>query len=534
MGEKDISSANNFNPRSSGQAETIRHWLSEQYSTGRKHPANKLEQIGEDFNHAPALKTLPAYDSKECMRCHPQHEAQMPQFDYKFFAQTREDFKPASAADQAARELERFKNEDSLEKALHIISRLPENVQLRLDGKKASLQTDFTKLVEAIPTLCLNDRTKTLLDAAKNITVDGDHISVQLKQSIKFPINKTEPLVGKITELAVGDEKQQLSFENGIDKSGQRLTLKEIHGLNINLENGKSIGIREISLDASGSKPMLNVTFDNPKECPSKMMEKFWPKTITLAFPLESISAGTSSDLARAAITGIKEIKSALQDRDAQGALDSIANADLREKVKEILGGLSSLTKIGNAFEIARSGGVIHHDLGGAELTLQKNVRFKLDHGAAGTSVSAIDGISLSALLPTKLGLGDNYITSPSSITLSPKYGSHRTLTVRADNVIQSASISIDDNFKPRTDAHGNWSVDTVIKNPLSAGEKGRLNFRFQFDQNGKFQNKSSDILDFISRATWQASEFSRSGSVMMAGSTVSGLASRAMWLVGK
>jgi len=441
-------------------------------------------------------------------------------------------FKPLTPEQQKAvakREAERFEKEDPIEKTIHVLSRMPGNFALQFTDKKLSVQTDFARLVESVPTVTLDDNSRKILGGVKQLSLEGNTFTMDLTQKQSLPINRDIPLLGKVKELGIGDGKQQVRFDVDFDKNAQRVAVKHIEGIAINLDCGKSLSIHELSLDTSGKTPMLMVNIDNPKECPIKggYLEKNWPKTITVPLPLDSVLPGMDANFVKGLVKTLADAKTALENKDASMFLSGIGDDGIRGKLQGMLKGITSITKKGDTFEITRNNGVITQDFNGPDVRVSPRVTFTVGRDVDAPSIRNIQGIDFSAPLPSQLGLGDRFTIGLKGIELGPKTADGRRLTVSTDNVLDKVTVSLDKDMKPKTDGDGNWAAGITVKNPLAAeGRYNRLSFNLPFDKNGQPNMPASDVLEIARRATAQGVDFSISGAGMAILSDAAGTAS--------
>lgn len=137
---------------------------------------------------------------------------------------------------------ERFEKGDSIEKTLTVLSRMPDKFSLQITDNKLSLKTNFAQAVEAVPTVKLDDNSRKILGAVKELSLQGKTFTLDLSDKQSIPINRDTPL-GKVTDLSIGDANKQVKFDVDFDKDSQRVALKNIQGIAIKTEAGKSIAI---------------------------------------------------------------------------------------------------------------------------------------------------------------------------------------------------------------------------------------------------------------------------------------------------
>ena len=279
---------------------------------------------------------------------------------------------------------------------------------------------------------------------------------------------------------------------------------------------------------------MLQLNIDNPKEKPSYVNEKLWPKTITVPLPLDNVVPGMNADFVKGLVKTLADAKTALDNKDGSMFLSGITDQGLHDKLQAMLKGVTSVTKDGDKYEIVRNNGEVKQDFGGPEASVSSRVSFRVGKDPDRPSITDIQGINFSAPLPADLKLGDRFSISLKGVELGPKaQDGSRTLTVKTDNVLNNVTIRLGADMKPITDADGNWSAGVVVKNPLATDPNNdRLRFDLRFDKNGQPNMKASEILDLTSRASRQGVDLSLAGGGMAVISAASGAAADAAKVV--
>ncbi|RTL36937.1 MAG: hypothetical protein EKK48_24720 [Candidatus Melainabacteria bacterium] len=394
-------------------------------------------------------------------------------------------------------DVERFREADPITKTSTVISRLPD-FKIAFADKKLSMETDFTKLLEATPGVDLGGEVKGIVGAAKRISLDGDKFTMDLKDVAKLKIDRDIVMVGKITDLRVGNADKQFKFEVQFDpKNTERVSIKNISGMTLERQGADPLAIHEISLDTSGEKPMLKVTVDNPARWARELS-----KTVTVPLDLSAAVPGLNADFLKGLVKTLSDSKTALQSRDAGMLLSGLPDEGIRNKLVDVLKGLTSIEKKGNELTIVRDNGVSEHDFGGPRLRVSPVIRCQIDTAAGGIDVRNIDGVKLvTALpsLPSRLGLGSELAVGITGVSLSPKYGPKdnpaRALTVRADSIVDSVRIKLNaGDLNPAVDGNGHWRLDINMTNPLAADSHTKLLLPLKFDQTGSLSNSSREI----------------------------------------
>ncbi len=138
--------------------EAIRRLLSE--------PINGAPRGGEEPPDRPGVNPLFKSKMIDCRNCHPpKEELKFNLADFGSFSRDRDllalrgNLIKDDPATREAREAERFKNEKPLDQTIHVFQRLPENISLTMNGKSGKLETDFSKVLESVPGVKLDDRT---------------------------------------------------------------------------------------------------------------------------------------------------------------------------------------------------------------------------------------------------------------------------------------------------------------------------------------------------------------------------------------
>ncbi len=323
-------------------------------------------------------------------------------------------------------------------------------------------------------------------------------------------------MIGKLANVQFGSGKSKFSCELELDaKDPKKIGFKNIEGLSVGLENGKQIPIYGLAVTTDKGKLTLNVTVDNPI--------KFPDKTVTLPIPLEKLAPELGAEKISGTLGQIAGMRDLVQTRDFSKYLEQIPDEGLRNKIGDMLKGITSISKHGDTIEIVRNNGKTVHDMGGPQLSIGQRVSFKVGGSPQNPQLKDINGIDFSVPLPSQLDLGDRFSTNLKSVGLGLEDSKgRRDLTVTTGNMIDSVKMKLTPNMTPETDGAGTWAADIWMKNPLSDNTKDRLYVPLKIGSGGNLDMKESDIANLVSRATYQASDLSLSGAVMYGTSVLS------------
>lgn len=487
-----------------------------------------LDKFAQEANDFKAQKALLNFDSKACMRCHPQKDnsgfkLDLTPLDFgrfegkagrdpllvKFLEARKET--DEERAQRRAREFEKFKPH---EKAISVFAALPEKARIEIGKDKLSVQTNFAQALEAIPGVKLDPVAKDVLASIKSLSLQNDKFEAQFNGEKKLPLGVEIPLLGKANELRLSDKEGKLKFDLDMDpKDTKQVGLKNITGLALVLEGGKELGIRGLKLDATGEKAMLKVTIDNPKEKPEKIPEALWPKTITLPVPLDKVAPGMSSEFVSGLLKTCSDMRSVLKNRDFSVFLSAIPEDGLRNTAGKLLSGVSKIEKNGNEISIVRDNGMLTHDLGGATMKVSPYVKFKLGSDPLAPRIENLSGVFVEVPVPSELGLGDKMTASIRSLDLSRADGAgNRDLTLSTDSILERLNVRVNSEMQPVKDGAGNWYANIRVPNVLSNRSGDKLNCSLRFGSDGNLNMKPSEILDIVSKASGQAVDLSFSG----------------------
>ncbi len=397
---------------------------------------------------------------------------------------------------KAKTEAEKFEQADALTKTSTILGRLP-NFKITFTDKTLSVETpDFAKLIEATPGITLAADVRDVVSSVKRISFSADDkFTLDLKDVAKLKIDRNVPLLGKVTDLVVGNAQKQVKFDVDFDpKNGDKVSIKNISGIALALEGKNPLAIHSLALDTSGDKPRLKVTVDNPVSRPRLIDEKNWPKTVPATIDLDALAPGMNADFFKGMVKTLADSKTALQNKDASMLLSGLPDEGIRTKLIDMVKNLKRIEKDGDSITIEREGGATEHQFGGPTLSVAPLISFKLKTAGGGIEVKNISGITLSTQLP-QVGLGDKFSVGITGVSLSPKYGDSRALTISADKLVDSVKIRLkDSDLLPATDANGDWRLDIRMTNPLDVAGTAKVNVPLKFNQAGSLNMTAGEI----------------------------------------
>ncbi len=402
---------------------------------------------------------------------------------------------------KAKTEAEKFEQADALTKTSTILGRLP-NFKINFTDKNLTVETpDFARLIEATPGITFAPDVREVVSSVKRISFSADDkFTLDLKDVAKLKVDRNVPLVGKVTDLVVGDAQKQVKFDVEFDPANaDKVSIKNISGITLAVEGRNPLAIHTLALDTSGDKPRLKVTVDNPVTRPKLIDEKNWPKTVSTTVDLETLAPGMNADFFRGMVKTLSDSKTALQNKDASMLLSGLPDEGIRTKLIDMVKNLKRIEKDGDNITIERAGGATEHQFGGPTLSVSPLIQFKLKTIGGGISVENISGITLSTQLP-QVGLGDKYSVGITGVSLSPKYGDSRALTISADKLVDSVKIRLkDSDLLPATDANGDWRLDIRMTNPLDVAGTAKINLPLKFNQAGSLNMSAGEIATIAS-----------------------------------
>lgn len=398
-------------------------------------------------------------------------------------------------------EAEKFEQADPLTKTSTILGRLP-NFKINFTDKNLTVETpDFAKLIEATPGITLAPDVRDVVCAVKRISFSADDkFTLDLKDVAKLKIDRNVPLVGKVTDLVVGDAQKQVKFDVEFDpKNSDKVAIKNISGINLAVEGREPLAIRALALDTSGDKPKLKVTVDNPVTRPKLIDEKNWPKTISTTIDLDALAPGMNADFFKGMVKTLSDSKTALQNKDASMLLSGLPDEGIRAKLIDMVKNLKRIEKDGDKIMIERAGGVTEHQFGGPTLSVSPLIQFTLKTAGGGIEVSKLDGVQISSAVPD-VGFGNKVSADITGISLSPKYGEFRALTVTSSKYIDYVRVRLRaSDLSADTDANQDWRLDIRMTNPLDVAGTAKINLPLKFNQAGSLNMSAGEIASVAS-----------------------------------
>ncbi len=460
-----------------------------------------------DFSRQPMPLLLNT--QKNCMRCHetpPQRELNLTPLykDQRLLA--RFDAPVAKPVDKTPEE--RLAELPPVGKVPYVFGRLPDKFSLSMKDGKVSFTTDFRGFLEAIPGVKPDKTAGDLLGGLKSIDLQGDKFTARMDKPQSVKVN-VDLKVAKGTEIRFGTDKNpNLSFEVKFDpKDPDGVSLKNIEGLTLVTDIGLEIAVRGASLKTRDGKSFVEVTVENPIKV---------PPTITISQPLEKVVQGVDGNIVKNIVHALADAKASLDKKDFGPYIEHVTEPGLKATLGKIAEGLTSITKDGDKITLIRNNGVIDYSLGGPNIKVYPTVSFRIGKDADAPKLYDVQGIAFSVPLPSELKIGDNYYTGIKEIGLgyAASDGS-RTLTVKTDGEVRSASVRLSGQMQPATDGHGTFYVHTNVKNILSDRRGDNLDVSLRIT-NGQLNMSSTEVADLISKATWQAADLSPAGAGMV------------------
>jgi len=192
--------------------------------------------------------------------------------------------------------------------------------------------------------------------------------------------------------------------------------------------------------------------------------------------------------------------------------IESISGAKIESPLKEMVSGVSSISKQGDRIEIAREK-TSSHDLGGVVLDAAKNIRFKVaQDGPSGVRLSNIEGINLK--LPVQLpgvvkdlGIdpGKEILTSVKTLGLSsPDSAGRRKVLLETDHLMRQVGVMLGPDMKPALDPKGNWYLYGMVDNPIS---QQKLPLVLRMDKSNQLAMSTQELMRIGSLAAWQGTD---------------------------
>lgn len=389
--------------------------------------------------------------------------------------------------------VDKFNRQPIIDQAATILNRLPEKIDITVDKDKISVATNFVKAIEAIPGVKLDKDMRDYLSKLQTVSFENGKYALKLDKPIDFGI-------GKIGTDISFDVKNDPSKPDGVG-------LTSVKGLTV-----LGIEIDELTVRSDNGKNMVAVGGN------------LFGRRINKEIDLNKFNA--NGEHLKMAIGQLAEYKPMIQNRDF-GKFTNEVPEGFRNTVTEMLKGVSSISKDGDKYTIKRTNGMTSFDFGGPSLTLSPEVSFKFGTNSDSPSIRDVHGINFSMPIPEKLELGSKFSTGIKGISLGlTDRDGGRSIRVDTNHLIDSVQVNLDPNFKPRTDADGNWNINLRGSNPLSENRHDKANINIRLGSDGNVNMKPSEILDIVSRLTWQASDVSITGGSMAVAATYSKVAS--------
>jgi hypothetical protein len=192
--------------------------------------------------------------------------------------------------------------------------------------------------------------------------------------------------------------------------------------------------------------------------------------------------------------------------------IESISGTKIESPLKEMVSGVTSISKQGDKIEIAREKNS-SHDLGGVVLDAAKNIRFKVaQDGPSGVRLSNIEGINLK--LPVQLpgvvkdlGIdpGKEIVTSVKTLGLSsPDQAGRRKVLLETDHIMRQVGVMLGPDMKPALDPKGNWYLYGMVDNPVS---QQKLPLVLRMDKSNQLAMSTQELMRIGSIAAWQGTD---------------------------
>lgn len=204
------------------------------------------------------------------------------------------------------------------------------------------------------------------------------------------------------------------------------------------------------------------------------------------------------------------------KDEDYIKMIESFSGARLESPIKDMVSGITSISKQGDRVRIEREKAT-SHDLGGISLDASKLVEFRVSSDKDGVRVADIKGIRVKVpiQLPDavkKLGIdpGEHLSTNLRSVQVSSADANgNRKVVVETSEHLRKVGLQLGPDMQPAKDAHGNWYFYGFADNPLSGKQ---LPFILRFDRNNNLNMSTQELMRLGGQATWQAADGSPAG----------------------
>jgi hypothetical protein len=447
------------------------------------------------YQHTPLM-----LQQGNCIRCHDKGPGTNRDFNLSLSFAPLKGFddvprKPVDAAEAERRLVDKFSRQPAVDKAITVLNRLP-SFDIKVTKDNVTVAADFVKALEAIPGVKLDKEMKEHLSKLKQVGFENGIYSMKLDKAIAF--GEGLGTLGPDISFAV---KNDTTKPDGVG-------LTNVKGLKV-----LGMAIDDLSVKTDGGKHVVTVQGD-----------VFGRK---MKHDIDLGKHGVNGELLKTAIGKLAEYQPMIQNRDF-GTFTNDVPEGFRNTVSEMLKGVTEISKKDDTFTLRRNNGVSKFEFGGPAVSVMPEVSFKLGSDSDTPTIRELRGVTFSVPLPEKLDMGSKYTATIKGVSLgeSERDGG-RTVRVDTDNMIDSVKVRMDGAFKPRTDNDGNWNLNVRGNNPLSPdGRKDKMDINLRLGRDGNVNMKPSEVLDIVSRLTWQASDVSVTGGSMAYAATVSKIAS--------
>ncbi len=375
--------------------------------------------------------------------------------------------------------IDKFTSQPIIEKTATILNRLPHKIHMTFEKGKTSVSTDFVKAVEAIPGVKLDAETRDYLSRLKTVSLENGKYGMKLDRPI---------------DLKIGTLAADISFDVAYDPSKpEGVGLKGIQGLSI-----FNVDIDEMTVRTDNGKNEITV---------SGLM---FGRRITT--PIDLTKHGVNGEILKNAIGQLAEYKPMLENRDF-GKFTKDIPEGFKNTVTDMVKGVSSISKDGDQYTLKRNNGRATFDFNGPTVDVNPEVTFKIGSDSDSPSIKDLRGLSVSFPLPTELEMGSKYSTNIKGVSLGyADRNGGRSIQVDTDNLTDYIRVRVGGDFKPQTDGRGNWNLNVRGSNPLSEDRSDKMDIDVRIGRNGNVNMEPSEVLDIVSRLTWQAADLSPAG----------------------
>lgn len=396
-----------------------------------------------------------------------------------------------------------FDKQTPVEKFSTVANRMPEQASLKIEGDKLTLATNFGRMLEAIPGVRLDANAWQTLNNLQAISLDGDKFTAELARPTVLRGIEVNIQGIKLGELTMGDIRSpKVTFNVSFDATAGTAALTNIEGLKLSAAGGLlKFSITKVELRNKDDKQEVVATV------------RAGSRDVEFALPSSQAFPGIEPSILRNTVGTIADLKSVLNSRDVSRFADQIPQQGLRELIKTLCKGVSSIDKKGDQFTIVRDNGTMIYDVGGTKVTVQNNVSFKINSDVSQPGLTDVKGLVVSLPLPDQLQLGSRYIAHIKSLQLGPASADQtRDMTIEADNVLERVKLRVDNHLRPQPDAQGNYEIDVRAKNIISDRPGDKLDVHLRLDKTGQLNLTTAEIADIVAKTSWQASDLSFAG----------------------